>query len=101
MDQRHAVLGGPFRDRPRPLGVDEEGEFALILGAVDRGVGRGVDDEIGPEAVELCSKRLGLRQIELRNRRRNDGAVTGEQRLQRAADLAVGSRQQYPHQTSP
>jgi hypothetical protein len=44
----------PIARSPPALGVDEEGELALILGAVDRGVGSGVDDEIGPEAVEFA-----------------------------------------------
>ena len=65
MDQRHAMPCRPFRDRLGRLGVDEEGKLALVLGPIDRGIGRGIDDEIGLEAVERSGKRLGLRQVEL------------------------------------
>ena len=46
------MLSCPLRDDLGPFGIDEERKLALLLGAINGGIGGGIYDEIGPEVLE-------------------------------------------------
>ena len=101
MDERHAARGRPARHRVRRLGIDAEGEIALVLGAVDRRVGRRIDDEIGRQRIERGRDRLRLGEVEPGAVRRHHGAEAAEHGQERRADLSGNAGEQDAHQTSP
>lgn len=101
MHQRHAVFRRPLGDDLWASSIDAECDLALVFSAVYGDLGRGVDDEIGLEDVELADKPFTLGHIKLRDARRNDRTEPCQEWLQCASDLAVGSCQQYPHQICP
>src|SRR6185437_6526111 len=108
---------GPFTQRADRFRVDAHRQCRLVLGAVDRGVRRGVDDQVGPDAVEVRAQAfevreihaLAFRAIELAVARGGDD-FAGAKGLrepwlqfargipqcdpQRVADLAIGAEQQ-------
>ena len=91
----------PARDRAGRLGVDAKRQLAFVLGAIDRGVGCGIDDQIGRKAIERGGNVFRPRKIE--------PARSAQRRVSRAhqaahsapPDLAGGAGQQNPHQICP
>jgi len=87
--------------------LDAEGRCRLVLGAVDRRVGRGVDHRIRAHAFDHARGAARLVQIQRLARaavRQHAGAGGRHhfaERRQAApqfmADLAVGAEQQQPH----
>jgi hypothetical protein len=75
----------------------KKASFALILGAIDRGIGRRVDDEVGHCPIKNCCQRVGFRKIELAELWSYDGAKSLQQRKQRATDLPCSSGEKDPH----
>ena len=52
VNEWHTMFGCPLRDNLGPFGVSEERELGLLLGTIDRGIGRRIHDKIGPEIHE-------------------------------------------------
>ena len=72
MDQRNLHARRPSGDHTGRFTIDDEGELALVLRAVDCGVGRGIDNQIRRKTIKSPWKRAGLGQVEDRTVGRDD-----------------------------
>jgi hypothetical protein len=79
------------------LGVDAPGQGGLGLGAVDGGVGRSVDDDVGPERAHRPGERLRSGEVGPVAAERMQLAERREGALQLPADLAVLAKEQDLH----
>ena len=61
-----ADLGGGRRDRPGAVSVDRMRALGFVLGLIDRRVGGGRDDDVGPCRRDRRIDRFGSREVELR-----------------------------------
>jgi hypothetical protein len=64
--QHGAALPASFRERGGPIAIDRERGVAVALGGVDRGLGRGVDDDIRVRGDHLIAGLSGPGEIDLR-----------------------------------
>jgi len=53
-----------LREQRRRVGVDGRGEFRLLLGSVDRGVGRSIHNQLGLQRPDLPPDLIWIRQVE-------------------------------------
>ena len=74
MHQRHVVPRGPVRQLSWCVCVDAQGKLRLVFGAIDRGVGCGVDDEVGLEPIQRLDQRFRLRRTSWEPRKRGNKA---------------------------
>ena len=63
MDHQRTVSGRPLPEHADRLAIDAGGQRLFLLGAIDRGIGRGVDDHVRLHAIKQGGQRLGHRQI--------------------------------------
>ena len=98
MDERNGVafgLGGEMCGR---LGVDGERSGLVALGAVDVGVGGGVDDGIPWGGGDQLGDRRGISKVAVGARGRNDvGALRKGERLEFPTDLAGATEKEKTH----
>ena len=69
--------------------VDRHGQIALLLGAVEVGVGGGVDDDRRPQLADHAADRAGVLQRQLGRVDGRDGAQRRERAAQLPAELPV------------
>ncbi|MNP15878.1 hypothetical protein D3C76_1082500 [compost metagenome] len=81
--------------------VDGEGGLRLALCQVNRGMGRRVDDQVGPDVLHLAANLIGLREIELIATQYDQFADSTQPPLQLMRDLAVAAIDEYFHGCSP
>ena len=79
---------GFFGEDARRLFVDGVGKIALALGAVNGGVGGGVENDIGRGAANQLTGFFGIGQVDGFAVDADDGAVAGEDLLELAAELS-------------
>ena len=91
MQHWHAAPRRPLCHRLRRHSIDAGGKVRLVFGAVDASISGGIDDQVRGELIERSTKRLRLRQVELRAPRRDDRAVPTQLQSQRRADLPAGA----------
>jgi hypothetical protein len=63
MHRQRAVRCRPPADDPHRLAVHSRGQCLLLLGAVDGGIRRGVDDHVGASRVQQGFERARRRQV--------------------------------------
>jgi hypothetical protein len=99
VDHRHARPRRRLAEQPWPGGIHREGQRPVVLGAVDGGIGRGVDHRLRPVPREgrLDLRRIG--QVELR-RLQPDGLMPRRRqpRQQLGRDLAGAADDEDAHQ---
>jgi hypothetical protein len=64
MDQRDVQFEAGIGHDARRLGIDDEGEFALLFGLVDGGVGGGIDHQRRSLAQDGFAQGFRARQVE-------------------------------------
>ena len=72
MDQRHAERLRGFRHRTRSPAIDREGEVALVLGLVDRRIGRRRHHRVGPRRLDRAEDGRRIGEIQLGPPQRDD-----------------------------
>ena len=101
MHQPSPHLRGGLGQRCRGQRIHRSGPFGLALGLVHRGVGGGIDDDIGPVAAHRLRQALGLAQVTTKLRaapiQRQHRAQRGQAALQLPAHLSVLTEQENFH----
>jgi len=80
MNQRDGVVRGPPRKHARRLGIYQESNISLVLGTIDGGICRWIDDQIRGEFVQARCNLLGLCEIKgcaVNRNHRSEGAKPG------------------------
>jgi hypothetical protein len=107
MDQGDAGLGAGLGQHARRLRIDAERRVGLAFGAIHRGVGGGVDDDVGRDAFHQRGQ--AVRRVEVgalatlavlqlaAARGRHDPCARRQAAAQFVPDLAVGAEQQDLH----
>ena len=62
MDERHVARRGPAGDHAGRLGIDPHGKLGLVLGLVDGGIGRRIEDNVWRQAIERARQAPAARQ---------------------------------------
>ena len=95
------MLGGPGAQPARQVAIELQRHAGLVLGPVDRGPGRRIDDHVGADPGEGLVKQPAVRKVaaeipalEIRG---DDLAELAQAGSQVTAELAGGSGQQYSH----
>lgn len=98
------MLRGPAAEHAGCRAVGAQGKFFLVLGAIDRGMRSGVDDELRRDARAQAGERVGVVQVDAFTagparqaaaaRRGDDLTERRETALQFEPDLAVGAEQE-------
>ena len=88
VNEKGVALAGFFGENARRLLVDGVGEIALGFGAIDGGVGGGVENEIGRGAADQSAGLIGIGEIDGFAIDGDDGADAGKDAFQLAAKLA-------------
>ena len=95
MDERDPGRGRGFGQMGWTIGVDGERRFRLQFGAIDGGVGGGVDDQHRPVAVDDAPDRIPIGNIEIAVAEPDQRHALRRPRLhQLAADLAAATDDQ-------
>lgn len=89
VDQRDAQGLGFFGQDTGRRGIDREGHIGLVLGLVDSGMRRRVDDQPGTMAADLLADLFGVGQVELVATEHHQFAQALQPLLQFAGNLAV------------
>ena len=99
VQERQPARGGGGGHGAGGGGVDRLGQRRLVLGAVDLGVGGGVDDDVGVGGADRAGAGLGVGEVGRRapEEGRLDAARRGRAR-QLAGDLPGLAEDQRPHQ---
>ena len=93
MHQHRRVRGRPLRQYSGRLGIDGLCQLGLGLGLVHRGIGRGIDDEMGLVLVQQLTQRFGLGQVGLCPSKGFDLAQSGQGLRQRMPQLTLRAQQ--------
>ena len=88
VDEKGVAPEGFFGEDARRLLVDGVGKIALGLGAIDGGVGGGVENDIGRGAANQLAGLLGIGEIDGFAIDGDDGADAGKDFFELAAELA-------------
>src|SRR5208337_638269 len=88
MDEEGVARVGFFGENARRLLVDGVSKIVLALGAVDSGVGGGVENDIGRGAVNQLTGLFGIGEIDGFAVDTDDGADAGKDLLELAAELS-------------
>lgn len=99
MDQVCARLASGFGHRTDRIGVDRMGQRLFALGAIDRGVGGGIDHDIGCAGLDRRADRRRIGKIELGAREAGRGPAFRHAFQQGPADLAARADNQRLHRS--
>ena len=88
VNEQRVALARLFGENARRLRVDGVGELAFGFGAIDGGVGGGVENEIGRGTANQSAGLIGIGQIDGLAIDGNDGTDAGKDAFQLAAELA-------------
>ena len=99
MDERNTARRRPARNRAGRLGIDAHGKVGLVLGLINGGIGGGIEDDIGRQAIERGGDGLRLRQIQHAAIGRKHDRRGRQPREQRTTDLPGNARDQNSHHT--
>ena len=94
MHQHRAMRCSPLGQHRRGLGIDGMRHIGFLLGFVHRGIGRGIDDELGLVLIEQGLERRCLGQISLRPGTGHDRAHHRQGLRQRMPQLTLRAQQQ-------
>ncbi|MNR10412.1 hypothetical protein D3C85_1266620 [compost metagenome] len=92
--QQRVVGRGPLRQQRRCGGVDGMGQRDFILGLIDRGIGRGIDNDVGLQGVQRRAEGVRGRQIELPAAGAAQHPVQRQRAPELEADLATAAGDQ-------
>jgi len=84
-------------ERARARAVDALRELRLALRAIDRGVGRSIDDDLRLVLVHGTCDRLRIGDVEVRVGEGTNLCARRCELAQRAPHLAAGAGDQHPH----
>ena len=86
-----------FADGRHRVGIDAERMVAIVLGRVDAGIGRRVDDHVGHFAPDARAELGRIGKVDIVPSQRHDVAQLWQKRGQGASDLTIAAEQQQLH----
>ncbi|MCY1452191.1 hypothetical protein D9M71_690950 [compost metagenome] len=100
MDQGNTEGGRFFGEHAGSRGIDREGNLGLALRLVDRGVGGGIDQQVGSLGADLLPDQFGIAQVEPVTAEGDHFALAGQVQLEFPRDLAAVAGDEDLHSNS-